>query len=211
MVLQVLPLRHTIRVARIGQKLDLLVQLVGRAEQHPKFLRRGIEILKLAHFHTQCGRTFRVAQKVLFHLGRAQNALKFGARLLPYFRQFRRIGILSLATHRVKITLKAILGVNVDLFERLFGVCPQRAQDRPVEHNAGPRRPGQIGQIPSLPIRAQQPPCVSIFIVPPPHSPDRELFARAACTSQRPRQTWREERSQIPRLFVPTSALRVPM
>ena len=67
-----------------------------------------------------------------------------GARLLADFRQFRRIRVLSFATHRIEITLKAILRMNIDLFERLFGVCSQRAEDRPIQHNAGPRRPGQV-------------------------------------------------------------------
>ena len=106
-----------IGICAVGQKLNLLIEGVGGAENIAKFVGCGLEEFELTKLSPQVVGILGITQQEFFELRRAEYALKFSAGLLPQAGHFRRIRGLARVALRFEIGFQTVLGTFDDIFD----------------------------------------------------------------------------------------------
>ena len=158
----ILPLGHQ-RVAllrALGRGIvelrQLIVQRIERAKHAAELVGRGVEELELRKICAQGAGVVRVTQKEFLQLRRRENGGEFLPGLLPKPGKFGGLRVFPGPALGGEIFLDAIGGVQTDLFDRLFDIGGQRAEDRAIQGNRHARRARQADKIPALPVRSEQ-------------------------------------------------------
>ena len=110
-----------------AQKLQLLVDRVGGAEQRAKFVGSRIKILQLAQLRAKVVRILRIPQQVLLQLLRCQRARQIIARLLAKPRQLDRVGLLAGQILGFDVALHPLLRPRADVLDGLLGFRRQHS------------------------------------------------------------------------------------